>query len=345
MPLREQGDPSYNGDVTLSAEQIATLAPRAFENQRATRYRADEQAIPAAALIAEELDTVLGLYGVLGEIEEAACREEQRQGEGAESLQACLARHDLDRLLGRIRRLGATSGGDARLASAIHDIRGGALTTLFVHLAWFARAPQRLDTRRALCVAARDHRKMMRNVLLDLDPEARARDLAYVPHSLDELARALREFSGRIHDEPVAVDVDVDTGGDAPVVIAESCVECAAIDRVAYNLLNNAVRHADRSPISVWLQTLEHDLRVTVANAIAPEQRSALEVTLAERPAALYGSFTTTGSGHGLGIVADLVGRAYGLTATASLVEGGYVGARVVEDTFVTWFHWPLAGA
>ncbi|CAN5881683.1 hypothetical protein BH11MYX4_BH11MYX4_54740 [soil metagenome] len=93
------------------------------------------------------------------------------------------------------------------------------------------------------------------------------------------------------------------------------------------------------------LRTVDHDLRVTVANAVAPEQRAVVEATLAGNPAALHGSFTTSGSGHGLRIVSDLVSRAYGVASTESLVSDGYVGAKVIDDAFVTWFPWPLAGA
>lgn len=128
-------------------------------------------------------------------------------------------------------------------------------------------------------------------------------------------------------------------------VIADRCMECAAVDRAAYNLLNNAARHAARPRIAARLVALETDLRVAVANAISPEQRARLVALLAEDPAALFGSYTTTGSGHGLRIVSELVGRAYGVPSVKVLTEGGYVGTRVVEDGFVAWFHWPLSGA
>jgi len=39
------------------------------------------------------------------------------------------------------------------------------------------------------------------------------------------------------------------------------------------------------------------------------------------------------------------VSRAYGVASTEALVSDGYVGAKVLDDLFVTWFHWPLAGA
>ena len=90
---------------------------------------------------------------------------------------------------------------------------------------------------------------------------------------------------------------------------------------------------------------LERDLRIAVANSISAAQREVLLQLLAKDPNALFGSFTTSGTGYGLRIVSELVGRAYGLASTAALTKGGYVGAKVVEDGFVGWFHWPLSGA
>ena len=322
--------------LPLTDDQVRSLAPLHLESRRASRYQSEEQAIASSDLGAEDVATITALYAMLGELE-------ARGGEpGAEpsALLEVAARHDVEGLLHRIRRLGAAHPAP-HVASAMHDLRGGALSTLFVHLGRLRRLPDRADTKRAIVLGARDHRKMMRNVVLDLDAEGRARDLAFLPHSLAELARALRAFAGVVRDEPIVVDVE----SAADAVIAESCVECAAIDRVAYNLMNNAVRHADRPAISVSLRTFDHDLRVTVANAVAPEQREVVAATLASDPAALHGSFTTTGSGHGLEIVSDLVSRAYGVSSTEALVAEGYVGAKVLDDVFVTWFHWPLAGA
>jgi len=65
-------------------------------------------------------------------------------------------------------------------------------------------------------------------------------------------------------------------------------------------------------------------------------------VPLAEDRSALFGGFTTGGTGLGLRIAADLVGRAYGVPHEM-LPYDEYVGAKLVGRTFVSWFHWPLA--
>jgi signal transduction histidine kinase len=326
--------------VTLSRETIAQLAPSPLENCRSTRYRADEQAIELSALAPADRPVVVQIYAMLQELEGIVGGDAGLDDPAP--LLAFVARHDVGELVHRIRRLGAEQQDDEHLAEAIHDIRGGALSALVVHLLRLGRVPYRSDIARTLFIATRDHMKMMRNVLRDLDLVARERDLTLRPHSLGELARALREFTATAAgDEPVVVAVDCTVEG----IIAESCVECAAIDRVAYNLLNNAARYASRPTIDAWLLTTESDLRVAIANSISPEQRSVVTEQLAASPTSLFGSFTTSGSGYGLRIVSELVGRAYGIASIETLTKAGYVGARVVDDSFVTWFHWPLAGA
>lgn len=322
--------------MALSLETIARIAPSPLENCRGTRYRAEEQAIELSALSDEDRPIVVSIYAMLGELE-AIVRSEAGVDDPA-PLHDFVARHEIGELVHRIRRLGA---GSDHLAEAIHDIRGGALSAIVVHLLRLGRVPYRPDMARSIFIATRDHMKMMRNVLRDLDPAARERDLAFRPHSLGDLARALREFTATTGAESVVVDVECTAEG----IIAESCVECSAIDRVAYNLLNNAARYANRPSIAAWLMTLDSDLRVAIANSVSDAQRAIVDEQLATSAASLFGSFTTSGSGYGLRIVSELVGRAYGIASVETLTKRGYVGAKVVGDTFVTWFHWPLAGA
>jgi len=316
--------------VTLSKESIRKIAPAHLDNFRSSRYRAEEQAIRLDVFTPEDQGTVRDLYTFLSALQSAAELDDK-------TLQTFLTSASLDVLTERVRKL----GGDRplpELAEAVHDLRGGAFGVLSIVVARFRRhLSLGAHTRSSLAIAARDHLKMMRNVLSDLDPELRARDLDFREHSLADLARAFREFPAYVGDKRAELEVDC----DIDAVIAESCVECGAIDRIAYNLLNNAIRHADSAKIRVWMLAVEGNLRVAIANAVTPEQRRVLETVDA---ATLFGGFTTTGSGHGLRIVADLVSRAYGVSV-AQLANGHYVGAKLIERDFVTWFHWPLSGA
>jgi signal transduction histidine kinase len=324
--------------VHLTPEILSGLAPAELENRRAPRYRSEEQALELRAFGSTNRDVVVSLYAFLAELAETV--------HGAPDLAdpapllAFVTRHDVRGFVQRVQGL-RVEGRDDHLAEALHDVRGGAMTPLFLQLTRLTRGPYRAEMARALLIYTRDHMKMMRNVVSDLDPAGRARDLAPLPHSLDDLARAMAEFTATLGDQPIVVDVSC--MGEA--VIADSCVECAAIDRVAYNFLNNAVRYAEQPRIAVGLAVLDHDLRVAVANSIAPRHRATLVELLAKQPTALFEGYTTSGSGHGLRIVGDLVGRAYGVPSTKALIEGGYVGAKILEDGFLGWFHWPLSGA
>ena len=312
------------------------LAPPALAKCRADRYRADEQAVELSAFATEDAAVITSLYALLSEL--AGVVDGAHDLADPAPLLALVARHNVPELVHRLRHVGAN---DLHLAEALHDIRGGAMTALFLQLSRLGRVPYSAEMARALGIYTRDHMKMMRNVVKDLDVAARARDLAEVPHSIGDLAQALRELTGTVGGESAVVDVVCTAEG----VVAESCVECAAIDRVAYNLMNNAVRYADRPAIAAWLLTLESDLRVVVANSISSAQRAVLVDLLEKEPAALFGSYSTSGSGYGLRIVSELVGRAYGVASTETLTKNGYIGAKLVEDSFVSWFHWPLSGA
>ena len=320
----------------ISREVIAQLAPTELDNLRSSRYRADDQAIVLAALEEGDRERVVGMYDFLRELNAIVVAEENLDDPAA--LLEFVERRQVGEVVHRIQRIGATTT-DEHVAEVLHDIRGGALSVLFVQLSRLGRIPYRSDLARSLGIITRDHMKMMRNVTMDLDPAARERDLAFREHSLGDLAGAFREFTARFGEERVVVEVDC----PVDAIIAESCVECGAIDRVAYNLLNNAARHAERPTITAWLTRFEKDLRVAIANVVSPAQRAALAERLTADPTSLFGTFTTTDSGYGLRIVAELVGHAYGIGSITPLTAGGYVGAKLIDDSFVAWFHWPLS--
>lgn len=325
-------------------DELMGLAPGPLERRRQTRYRGDEVAVPLAVFDPADRGTIVALYAFLTELGHVVETEEARQG--PQPLLAFAASHDLGDLVAQVQRLGRESRDPAR-AGIIHDIRGGAFNALVLQVSRIGARSFRPAWVRSIAFLARDHRKMMRGLVADLDPGARSRDLEMIPHGLATLIEALREFPAQVGGRRLDVDVDVDVEVDGPLepTIAESCVEAGAIDRIAYNLLNNAVRHAQPPRVAVSFLRAGDDLRVVVQNRVAAADRAALEAALAADPAALFGSFSTTGSGQGLQIVTYLVGSAYGVPDARELVQGGYVGARLRGDLFSTWFHWPLAGA
>ncbi|MBL9023885.1 MAG: HAMP domain-containing histidine kinase [Myxococcales bacterium] len=296
--------------------------------------------MPLAVFDPEDRATVVALYAFLGEVLRVASSDEALRG--PQPLLEMTETHGLADLVDRVKKLGRAPQGSAP-KDVIHDIRGGAFNALFLQISRVRSGSFRRAWIASIAFLARDHRKMMRSLVADLDPEARARDLETIPHRLTTLVEALREFPAEVGGRRLDVDVTVD--GPLDPTIAESCVECGAIDRIAYNLLNNAVRHAE--PPRVWVSFLSvgDDLRVIVQNRVSSADRAALEATLSPDASVLFGAFSTTGSGQGLQIVTHLVGSAYGVPDSGELLRGGYVGAQLRGGLFTTWFHWPLSGA
>ena len=222
---------------------------------------------------------------------------------------------------------------------ALHDVRGGALAALALTLDLIAVT----DTSTADIVRAfyltRDHLKIMRNALEDVDTGARERDRAYRDHGTRLL---FEKWASAIHRLPGerSARVDVDSTYEGPV--SRRCLEFSALDRVLYNLMNNAVRFTTDGVVTLHLREVGDNLRFVVENEISPAQIDALRETPGHALGRLFlGGFTTGGEGVGLSICGEFVANAYGLAGAEEAIDGGHVGAAIVERAFVAWFHWP----
>lgn len=138
--------------------------------------------------------------------------------------------------------------------------------------------------------------------------------------------------------------LDSDFWGD----IGAAPIEFAALTRVFYNVINNAVKYSDDDHVYVSFLSLPtaapRDVRFVVYNHISADH---YEVLLGQYPHGLSnlfrGGFTTGGSGLGMRTCAEHVAEDYGLAKIEQCIEGGYVGAAYQQSYFVTWFHWPVA--
>jgi hypothetical protein len=125
--------------------------------------------------------------------------------------------------------------------------------------------------------------------------------------------------------------------------ISECCVEFGALDRILYNLINNACRHTETDHIRLVLLPIPdsdgENLRFVLINTVSANDLSILRNQPLE---ALFEEGTsTTGSGYGLAIASDFVSHAYGLQSQSQAIQGGYLGATIIDDSFAAWFHWP----
>lgn len=231
---------------------------------------------------------------------------------------------------------------DPRLRKAYHDVRGGSLLAMLMHLELVElghATPQ--DAVRVL-ILARDHLKIMRNAVADLDPERREADLEAKDHAVELLREKWSSVGYRLSQRGVTVELDCPFDG----VVASCCMEFSTLDRVIYNLVNNAALQAADGVVKLHVLPMDDGpeplLRFAVVNRTTTAQASALRQRFGDDLGALFeGGFTTGGQGLGLRIVGDLVTHGFRLPSLPFAVEHGYLGARLLEDWFTVWFHWP----
>ena len=228
-------------------------------------------------------------------------------------------------------------GAHKLLRQVMHDLRGGPMTSLVMSMSMLLNGRDvDLEYIRLL---ARDVRKITRNCFPDLDPERYNLDCDENPHSV----RLIGEKWSRLSRQG-GVNVYLEFKGN----IANSCVEFSALDRTLYNLMNNAIRESlsDDHEIELFVVTKPdteeiEDLRFWIRNRISSDQSLGLRTRFGDNLSDLFlTSFSTTGSGMGMQIVGEFVGKAYGVSAKRAL-EMNLAGIHLEEEYFNVWFHWP----
>lgn len=227
------------------------------------------------------------------------------------------------------------------VAKAIHDIRGGGLTSLTGYAQLIPRLQGMNDERyiRQAVFLARDHAKMMRNVLPELDPIFREADEGVKLHHIDEFVAKWRGFVFQLADRKVQVVAASDFEG----FITNRCLETSAVDRILYNYINNAARFAAGGKVQLTVLPLNDGsvTRWVVENELHQDQYAWLKETLDLNLAPLFaGGYTRGGSGIGLSNCSDFVAASFGVDSDTA-VSKKYLGATVNELTYYAWFHWP----
>jgi K+-sensing histidine kinase KdpD len=231
-------------------------------------------------------------------------------------------------------------GSSLQLRQVIHDLRGGPLTSLVLALSTIEHDPEFEADFEYVWLMARDVRKIARNCFPDLDPTSFKQDQLDVGHA----AQLMVEKWTKVHCRG-GVSVKTEFEGN----IAQSCVEFSALDRVLYNLMNNAIRGSAHSDDPVRLRIMTKDkhtyeiARFWISNTIDETQSRRLKTTFGDDMTELFATnFSTTGSGLGMQIVADFVSKAFGVN-TAKALGQSMLGAIVTDCEFHAWFHWPVA--
>ncbi len=332
-------------DVTEpTRDDVRALATSALR-PRSRPYRGDTAFASIAALDPTDAALIRDLYRFLEALYQAVQPVDVAAADVA-AVRDRLAALDHGGLVERLGRLGAALTADSTplaVRKAYHDIRGGSLPGLLMHLDVVAAGEGTGNDVERVFVLVRDHLKIMRNALPDLDPDGHARDLSPREHDVSLLVRKWADAHyGPGEGRRVTVRLRCEFVGG----VSECCMEFAALDRVLYNLINNAARFAADDEVQIHVLPLadapETDLRIAVCNRITPAHRERLLADLGRDCSRVFsGGYTTGGHGVGLQICGDIITHGYGLSSLREALAGGYLGARLVHDHFVAWFHWP----
>ncbi len=318
---------------------LLDLAPGVLPNLRSKRYHGDNLAISMTAFVESDRVIISELYEFLGELLNVLNQEGRGQAQVMEMLRPA----KVDPLIDHVSELGARSyeaNPHPLLAKTIHDLRGGGLTPLFALIQYAALDGPTPAILTSLFFLTRDHLKIMRNALLGLDDAARTRDLEIKLHSTDLI---VEKWDGtRLNSDKGEIRLAVRC--PESVNISECCVEFGALDRILYNLLNNACRHTAQGEIDLVLFPVPdkggENLRFVLSNALAPADEAHLGTV--DLATLFDAGVSTTGSGYGLSVVAEFVANAFGLPSPKSAVSGKYVGVTLRDGNFLIWFHWPI---
>ena len=200
---------------------------------------------------------------------------------------------------------------------------------------------KRPDYVQKLVFLARDYAKIARNLIHDLDPPARNIDEQEQLHGIDHFLGHWQNFEFQRPNDVIRVEVKNSFEGH----VTNRCLETSTVDRILYNLLNNAARFAVEGPLRLDVSPVDGELiRWVISNDISDDQKHWLEERFGEDLKPLFlGGHTRGGQGLGLLNCAEIVMEGFGLGSPKEAVNRGYLGAMVVDQTYHSWFHWPAA--
>ena len=341
---------------------LLTLAPLRLRNFRQVRYDGDGQCVRLDGLAARDQMLVRDLYVRLSELLYTIADTTASDTQKWAGVQSWVARHDLDAVIGDVREIGLASheqNPTETLAKAMHDVRGGALSSLLGRLQFLSHLRTETETLNVFFVQTRDHLKIMRSAVVGLDEPRREADHKPKAHAMAlMLAKWQQSVVGpQWRERPIQMHIGCHYEGP----LTECCLESAAMDRIFYNLAANACRYAADERLEMVIFPVAESggdgcLRFVLSNRVSEADAGRLRFQVPAGGAdsthlgtgeSLFALFepgvSAGGSGFGLTVVADFVAQAFGLSNRTEALHERYVGAILDGDTFRVWFHWPQA--
>jgi signal transduction histidine kinase len=337
-----------NHTAPIQESDLRALAPLELPSYRDSRYTGDRMSLALADFAEPDQQIIRQLYATLNELMGLIKRrwDALDDPDGSTELIQFVQRMRWTTYLEQVRDLGNATyptQPSELLRKVVHDIKGGGFMALSLYLQMLDMGLEKPDDVPRMFFLTRDHLKIMRNAIQNIDPEAQARDASAIDHSVNLLVEKWNHAHHRVQDTTAEVFITNTFDG----VISERCLEFSALDRVIYNLINNATRHTADHKVYFAIVPLDDEqpqhVRFVIYNQVRPEQRATLQERFAGSLGELFrGGFTTGGTGVGLRICADFVNNAYGIHSFEKGLSGGYFGARLLGDYFVNWVHWPM---
>lgn len=337
-------DQSY---ARLSGSELSNLAPLELANYREDRFRGDSNRSHLSEYGDEDREILVRIYDALQSVFKKMLQGHHDAEHICQVLNENASQRDL--VVADTGQLGIATlktNHSRHLAQVIHDIRGGALQSLLIRWEMFALFPNATPGLSAVFFLLRDHLKIMRNCVADLDTRRFADDSARKDHGTELLLEkwTSAEFYGS--SIPAHIEFDCTYVG----TLCESCLEFSTLDRIIYNLLKNAARNADDHVVQFHIlptpsQETVENLRFVIANQVSGDHATRLKTAVPDLGQLFNSGFTTGGHGVGMSIVADFCTQAFGIYDDEKARKARYYGAQWMDDNFVAWFHWPVAGA
>jgi signal transduction histidine kinase len=345
----KEPDMSLAKTINLSSvpthTELLALAPTILPSYWEGRFTAENERRLLADFTSLDQSLLRRAYGVLLGLFEEFKGHYTEAARSRNVIQNFVSTGESRLLVSTMQQFGLSTAESNRadaMERVIHDLRGGAFQALACRLDLFNAG---IESRglQSLFFLVRDHLKMMRNAVSDLDVERFILDTSPQNHD----AQLLVEKWSHVEFHGAGTPVQVVLNSRYTGTLCESCLEFSTLDRIIYNLMNNAAKYTDNGIVHFYILPVPEitpaSVRFVFCNSVDSAHRELLREKFGDSLSDIFwGGFTTGGHGLGLRICADFCGQAYGLSDFPTARESGYFGAEWIRDQFTAWFHWPI---
>lgn len=329
----------------LESKALMQIAPNDLKIHRSNRYDGTGLSISLVEFSPNDQERIQTIYQKVNAVYHAWLHhgKDLHCGELMQRLSA-ISDHSFFQLVCKLgKEEYEVKGGNSRvkkLHRALHDIRGGCLngllgiTQLINEMGgdenWYQRA----------VYMARDHAKIMRNILVDIDPNNREDDESIQSHHIDHFTEKLKNLAFEYDELKLSTHLYCTYQGN----ISNCCLETSSIDRILFNFINNAAKYSANHEANVYIYPVnEMMIRWVFENPVSDEHLQWFNANCDETFWDLILSNRTyKGQGIGLYTCAEIVGNSFGVSNAESAVKDGYIGAKLEDKKFFSWFHWPV---